>query len=33
MPGKDAPILKIAVFPDGRLTVEGKPSSIQELQD
>jgi hypothetical protein len=35
--GKDAasntPILKIAVFSDGRLTVDGEPSSIQKLQE
>ena len=29
----NAPVLKIAVFPDGRLTVDGVPSSIQSLRD
>jgi hypothetical protein len=27
------PVLKIAVFSDGRLTVDGTPSSIQNLQE
>jgi hypothetical protein len=30
---KNTPILKIAVFSDGRLTVDGAPSSIQELRE
>ena len=30
---KNTPILKIAVFSDGRLTVDGVPSSIQSLRE
>jgi hypothetical protein len=30
---KKTPILKIAVFSDGRLTVDGSPSSIQSLRE
>ncbi len=29
---KNAPALKIAVFSDGRLTVDGAPASIQSLR-
>jgi len=29
---KNAPVLKIAVFSDGRLTVDGAPASIQSLR-
>jgi len=29
---KDRPVLKIAVFVDGRLSVDGEPSSIQALR-
>ena len=32
-PMKDRPILKIAVFMDGRFTVDGAPSSIKELSE
>jgi hypothetical protein len=32
-PAKDAPVLKIAVFSDGRLTVEGKPASLEQLKE
>lgn len=31
-PAKDAPVLKIAVFSDGRVTVDGNPSSIEMLK-
>lgn len=31
--GKSAPVLKIAVFSDGRLTVDGNPASIQSLRE
>ena len=30
---KNTMILKIAVFPDGRLAVDGSPSSIQSLRE
>jgi hypothetical protein len=30
---KNTPVLKIAVFSDGRLTVDAAPSSIQKLQE
>jgi hypothetical protein len=30
---KSTPILKVAVFSDGRLTVDGAPSSIQSLRE
>lgn len=29
----DAPVLKIAVFMDGRLTVDGKAATVQELRE
>jgi len=32
-PPKDAPVLKVAVFADGRLTLDGLPSSIQLLRE
>ena len=31
-PSPDAPILKVAVFADGRLTVDGTATTIQSLQ-
>ncbi len=31
-PSPDAPILKVALFADGRLTVDGAPATIQSLQ-
>ena len=30
---ENGPVLKIAVFSDGRLTVDGVPSSIQSLRE
>jgi hypothetical protein len=30
---KETPILKIAVFSDGRLTADGAPSTIQSLRE
>lgn len=30
--GPDAPVLKVAVFADGRLTVDGTTATIQSLQ-
>jgi hypothetical protein len=32
-PDKDAPVLKIAVYADGRLTVDGAASSMSELRE
>src|SRR2546423_14457691 len=32
-PSPDAPVLKVAVFADGRLTVDGTAATIQSLQD
>src|SRR2546421_11317397 len=31
-PSPDAPVLKVAVFADGRLTVDGTAATIQSLQ-
>jgi hypothetical protein len=31
-PSSDAPVLKVAVFADGRLTVDGTAATIQSLQ-
>jgi len=31
-PSPDAPVLKVAVFADGRLTVDGAAATIQSLQ-
>lgn len=33
IPDKDAPVLKIAVYSDGRLTVDGAAASIPELRE
>lgn len=32
-PSSDAPVLKVAVFADGRLTVDGAASTIQSLRE
>ena len=32
-PKSSTPILKIAIFSDGRLTVEGQPSTIPQLRE
>jgi hypothetical protein len=32
-PSPDAPVVKVAVFADGRLTVDGKPSTIDALRE
>ena len=31
-PSPDAPVLKVAVFADGRLTVDGTAATVQSLQ-
>src|SRR5687767_11439500 len=31
-PSPDAPVLKVAVFADGRLTVDGSAATLQSLQ-